>query len=66
MYLLIVLQQIRQRQQIEAYHAYLTSDEGKAAVLELERLRADCDKAEANYLANCAQRDAERAMEGAQ
>ena len=45
------------------YHAYTNSEEGKAAALELDRLRADCDKAEALYFAQFAKRDAERAME---
>ena len=44
----------------EQYHLYAQSAEGKAAEAELNRLRAACEQAEANYLANCAKRDAER------
>ena len=44
----------------EAAFAYINSEEGKAAEAELNRLRAACEHAEANYLANSAKRDAER------
>ena len=63
MYLLQILEQVRRRNAAEAYHAYVNSDEGKAAAVELDRLRAACDAAEANYLALCARHDAERAAE---
>ena len=44
----------------EQYHLYAQSAEGKAAEAELNRLRAACDAAEANYHANQTKRDAER------
>ena len=63
MHLLVILDQARRRNVAEQYHLYAQSAEGKAAAEELDRLRAACDAAEANYLANCAKRDAERAAE---
>ncbi len=48
----------------EQAYAYINSPEGKAAAEELDRLRAACAKAEANYLATCARCDAERKAEG--
>lgn len=60
MHLLVILDQARRRNAAEMYHAYLASAEGRAAALELERLRADCDAAEANYRATCVRHDAER------
>jgi hypothetical protein len=63
MYLLTILEDARRRNAAEQYHAYVNSAEGKAAEAELARLRADCDAAEANYLATCARHDAERAAE---
>jgi len=60
MYLLQILEQARARQRGEAAYAYINSEEGKAMALELDRLRAECDKAEANYVAVCARCDAER------
>jgi len=47
----------------EQAYVYINSPEGKAAEAELDRLRADCAEAEANYLATCARCDAERAAE---
>jgi hypothetical protein len=64
MYLLQILQQAQARQRGEAAYAYIHSDEGKAMLVELDRLRADCAEAEANYLATCARCDAERKAEG--
>jgi hypothetical protein len=64
MYLLQILQQAQARQRGEAAYAYIHSDEGKAMLVELDRLRADCAAAEANYLATCERCDAERAKEG--
>jgi hypothetical protein len=61
MYLLQILQQAQARQRGEAAYAYIHSEEGKAMMAELDRLRAECAKAEANYLATCARCDAERA-----
>jgi hypothetical protein len=63
MHLLYILEQARRRNAAEQYYAYTQSAEGKAAQAELNRLRADCEQAEANYLRNCAMRDAERAAE---
>ena len=63
MYLLQILEQARARNAAETYYAYTQSEEGKAAAEELDRLRAACDAAEANYLATCARCDAERAAE---
>tara|TARA_R110000868_G_scaffold343407_1_gene604431 strand:+ start:334 stop:534 length:201 start_codon:yes stop_codon:yes gene_type:complete len=63
MSLLQILEQVRARQRGEAAYAYIHSPEGLAMAIELDRLRAECDKAEANYRANCAKRDAERAAE---
>ena len=63
MSLLQILEQVRARNAAEQYHAYANSAEGRAAAIELDRLRAECDKAEANYLATCARHDAERAAE---
>ena len=59
MTILYIIDQVRRRNAAEQYHLYAQSAEGKAAAEELNRLRAECDKAEANYLANCAKRDAE-------
>lgn len=64
MYLLIILEQVRRRNVAEQYYAYTQSEEGKAAAEELNRLRAACEQAEANYLATCARCDAERKAEG--
>ena len=64
--LYILLEQARRRNAAEQYHLYAQSAEGKAAAIELDRLRAECDKAEANYLATCARCDAERAAEVAE
>jgi hypothetical protein len=64
MQLLVILEQARRRNAAEQYYAYVNSDEGKAAARELDRLRAECDKHEASYLALCARYDAERAAEG--
>jgi len=63
MTILYILEQARRRFAAEQYHAYVNSPEGKAAEAELNRLRAACDAAEANYLATCARCDAERAAE---
>ena len=63
MSLLQILEQVRERQRYEAAYAYIHSPEGLAMALELDRLRAECDKAEANYLATCARCDAERARD---
>ena len=63
MHLLVILEQARARNVAEQYYIYTQSAEGKAAAIELDRLRAECDKAEANYLATCARCDAERAEE---
>lgn len=64
MYLIQILQEARWRNAAEAAHVYINSDEGKAAAEELNRLRAACEQAEANYLATCARCDAERKAEG--
>ena len=61
MNILYILEQVRRRNAAEQYHLYAQSAEGKAAAEELNRLRAACEAAEANYLANCAMRDAQRA-----
>jgi hypothetical protein len=61
MSLLVILEQVRRLNAAEQYYAYTQSPEGKAAAEELDRLRADCAEAEANYLATCARCDAERA-----
>lgn len=61
MYLFQILEQVRRRNAAETYYSYVNSPEGKAAAVELDRLRAACDAAEANYLALCARHDAERA-----
>ena len=61
--LYILLEQARRRNAAEQYHLYAQSAEGKAAAEELDRLRAACDAAEANYLATYARYDAERAAE---
>jgi hypothetical protein len=63
MYLLQILEDVRRRNAAEQYYLYTQSDEGKAMALELDRLRAECDAAEANYVALCARYDAERAAE---
>jgi hypothetical protein len=63
MYLLQILEQARCRNMAEQAYAYINSPEGKAAAEELDRLRAACAEAEANYLATCARCDAERAAE---
>ena len=63
MHLLVILDQVRRRNAAEQYYIYTQSPEGKAAAEELDRLRAECAKAEANYFANQAKRDAERAAE---
>jgi len=63
MNLLQILEQARRRNAAQEYYLYTQSPEGKAAALELDRLRAECDKAESNYLALCARHDAERAAE---
>jgi hypothetical protein len=63
MYLLQILEQVRARQRGEAAYAYIHSEEGKAMMVELDRLRAECDAAEASYTALCARHDAERAAE---
>ena len=63
MSLLQILELARRRNAAETYYAYVNSDEGKAAAVELDRLRAECDKHEANYVAICARFDAERAAE---
>ena len=65
MYLLTILEDARRRNMAEQAYAYIHSEEGKAMAIELDRLRAECDKAEANYLALCARHDAEREAEGA-
>ena len=57
----MILEDARRRNAAEQYHLYAQSAEGKAAAEELDRLRADCAAAEANYLATCARCDAERA-----
>ena len=62
MSLLQILQQVRERQRGEAAYEFIHSPEGLAMALELDRLRAECDKAEAN-LATCARCDAERQAE---
>ena len=59
-----LLLSIQRQYDAERAFAYINSEEGKAAEAELNRLRAECAKAEANYLANCAKRDAERKAEG--
>jgi hypothetical protein len=64
MYLLQILDDVRRRNAAEQAYAYINSPEGKAAAVELDRLRADCAEAEANYLATCARCDAERQTEG--
>jgi hypothetical protein len=64
MTILYILEQARRRNAAEQAYAYINSPEGKAAAEELNRLRAACDAAEANYLATCARNDAERAAEG--
>jgi hypothetical protein len=64
MYLLTILEDVRRRNAAEQYYIYAQSPEGKAAALELDRLRAECAKAEADYIANQARREAERAAEG--
>ena len=63
MYLLRILQQAQARQRGEAAYQYINSPEGQAMAEELNRLRAACEAAEANYHANKAKRDAERAAE---
>ena len=63
MYILQILEQARARNVAEQYYLYTQSEEGKAAAIELERLRAECDAAEAKCLATCARCDAERAEE---
>ena len=63
MNILYILEQVRRRNAAEQYHLYAQSAEGKAAAEELNRLRAACEAAEANYLANCAKRDAQRAAQ---
>ena len=63
MYIFQTLEQVRRRNAAQEYYLYTQSDEGKAAALELDRLRAECDAAEANYVALCARFDAERAAE---
>ena len=63
MYLLQILEDVRRRNAAEQYYIYAQSDEGKAAALRLDRLRAACDAAEVSYLALCARYDAERAAE---
>jgi len=63
MYLLQILEEVRRRNAAEQYYIYAHSEEGKAAALRLDRLRAACDAAEANYVATCARCDAERAAE---
>lgn len=66
MTILYILEQARRRNMAEQYHLYAQSEEGKAAAEELNRLRAACEQAEANYLATCARHDAERAAEAAE
>ena len=63
MTILYILEQARRRNAAEEYYLYSQSAEGKAAAEELDRLRAECAKAEANYLATCARCDAERAAQ---
>jgi hypothetical protein len=63
MYLLQILEQARARNVAEQYYLYTQSEEGRAAAIELDRLRAACDAAEAHYLATCERCDAERAAE---
>jgi hypothetical protein len=63
MTILYVLDQARRRNAAEEYYLYSQSAEGKAAAEELDRLRACCEQAEANYLATCARCDAERAAQ---
>jgi hypothetical protein len=63
MYVFQILEQVRLRNAAEQYYLYTQSDDGKAAEAELNRLRAACDAAEANYVALCARFDAERAAE---
>jgi len=63
MYLLQILEQARARNVAEQYYLYTQSEEGRAAAIELDRLRAACDAAEAHYLATCSRCDAERAAE---
>jgi hypothetical protein len=63
MTILYILEQARRRNAAEQYYLYTQSPEGKAAAEELDRLRADCAEAEANYLATCARCDAERSAE---
>lgn len=55
---------IQRQYDAERAFVYVNSDEGKAAEAELNRLRAACEQAEANYLATCARCDAERKAEG--
>ena len=55
---------IKRQYDAERAFAYVNSDEGRAAAEELNRLRAACEQAEANYLATCARCDAERKAEG--
>lgn len=64
MSLLLLLDQIRARNRFESALAYANSPEAAAAAVELDRLRAACAEAEANYLATCAKHDAERKAEG--
>lgn len=59
MTILYILEQVRRRNAAEDYYLYTQSPEGKAAAEELNRLRAACEAAEANYHANQAKRDAE-------
>tara|TARA_R110000868_G_scaffold85122_4_gene239634 strand:- start:1503 stop:1808 length:306 start_codon:yes stop_codon:yes gene_type:complete len=66
MIILYILEQARRRNAAEQYHLYAQSAEGKAAAEELDRLRAACEQAEANYFANQAKRDAERAERAAE
>ena len=63
MYVFQILELARRRNAAEQYYLYTQSDEGKAAEAELDRLRAECDKHEASYVALCARLDAERAAE---
>lgn len=61
MYIFQILEGVRRRNAAEQYYLYTQSDDGKAAEAELDRLRAECDAAEASYAALCARHDAERA-----
>jgi hypothetical protein len=61
MSLLQILEDVRRRNAAEQYYSWTQSEEGKAAARELDRLRAECAAAEANYVALCARYDAERA-----